>query len=374
MDDTFDALVIATFGRHLLVRDASGLELKARPFGRGLVIVCGDNVLCKNDTRNNEIHVLELRPRRNALYRSNVRGGSEPVMANLSQLLVVLAPLPVPDLFVLDRYLAAATSGGIAATLVVNKSELGIDEPLGVELGAYEAAGYAWLGCSTRTGEGMDALFNACAGAVSALVGQSGVGKSSLIRKLVPEAQIEVGDLVRDEEGRHTTTASHLFDLPGAGSLIDSPGVRDFAPAVDRLDGGHLGFIEIARLAPECRFADCRHMREPGCAVIAAAAAGTLHPRRYESYRRLRRLYEELTEARGPQGRDSQGRPSQGKPSQGKPSQGRPSQERFSEDQSSEDRTPGSRGSSGGRGGRGSSEGRGPSSRHSPGRGPERRR
>jgi ribosome biogenesis GTPase / thiamine phosphate phosphatase len=304
MPDTFDALVIATFGRHLLVRDAAGRELKARPFGRGLVIVAGDNVLCRDDARNNETHVLELRPRRNALYRSNVRGGAEPIVANLSQLLVVLAPMPVPDLFVLDRYLAAATSGGISATLVLNKKELGIDAGLQTELGVYAAAGYDWLACSRRTGEGMDAVLAACAGATTALVGQSGVGKSSLIGRLVPQANIQVGDLVREEEGRHTTTASHLFDLPGGGSLIDSPGVRDFAPAIDRLDSSHLGFIEVSRLAPGCRFADCRHMREPGCAVIGAAAAGTMHPRRYESYRRLRRLFEELTEARGPQKRN----------------------------------------------------------------------
>jgi ribosome biogenesis GTPase len=301
--DTFDALVIATFGRHLLVRDAAGRELKARPFGRGLVIVAGDNAVCRNDARNGETHVLELRPRRNALYRSNARGGAEPVVANLSQLLVVLAPNPQPDLFVLDRYLAAATSGGIPATLVLNKSELGIEPDLQQQLDVYRAAGYDWLACSTRTGEGMEAVLAASAQAVTALVGQSGVGKSSLIGWLVPQATIEVGDLVREEEGRHTTTVSRLFDLPGGGSLIDSPGVRDFAPAIDRLDSGHLGFIEVARLAPDCRFGDCRHMREPGCAVIAAAAAGTMHPRRYESYRRLRRLFEDLTEARGPQKR-----------------------------------------------------------------------
>jgi ribosome biogenesis GTPase / thiamine phosphate phosphatase len=303
MPDTFDALVIATFGRHLLVRDTAGRELKARPFGRGLVIVAGDNVVCTDDARTNETHVLELRPRRSALYRSNLRGGAEPVVANLSQLLVVLAPMPVPDLFVLDRYIAAATSGGVSATLVLNKRELGIDEELQKELSVYTAAGYEWLACSTRTGEGMEAVFAACAGATTALVGQSGVGKSSLIRRLVPRADVQVGDLVREEEGRHTTTASRLFDLPGGGSLIDSPGVRDFAPAIDRLDSGHLGFIEVARLAPQCRFADCRHMREPGCAVTAAVAAGTMHPRRYESYRRLRRLFEELTEARGPKRR-----------------------------------------------------------------------
>jgi ribosome biogenesis GTPase len=303
VQDTFEALVIATFGRHLLVRDANARELKARPFGRGLVIVAGDQVLCRDDPRTNETHVLELCPRRNALYRSNLRGGSEPIVANLSQLLVVLAPNPKPDLFVLDRYLAAATSGGIAATLVLNKSDLGITDDLQRELDVYQSIGYDWLAGSTRAGTGMESVLATCAHQTSALVGQSGVGKSSLIRRLVPQAEVEIGELVREEEGRHTTTASRLFDLPEGGSLIDSPGVRDFAPAIDRLDSGHLGFIEVARLAPECRFGDCRHMREPGCAVIAASESGAMHSRRYESYRRLRRLFEELTEARGPQKR-----------------------------------------------------------------------
>jgi ribosome biogenesis GTPase len=135
---------------------------------------------------------------------------------------------------------------------------------------------------------------------VAALVGQSGVGKSSLVSALVPGLQIEIGELVRAEEGRHTTTAARLYELPQGAALIDSPGVRDFAPAVDALDERSLGFVEVERLAPGCRFADCRHMREPACAVQAAAQRGQMHPRRYESYRRLRRLREELTAARGP--------------------------------------------------------------------------
>ena len=137
------------------------------------------------------------------------------------------------------------------------------------------------------------------AGAVAALVGRSGVGKSSLVRRLVPNIEVQIGELVRQEEGRHTTTAARLFDLPRGGHLIDSPGVRDFAPAIDRLHSRTLGFVEVQRLAPGCRFLDCRHMREPDCAVVAAAETGGMHPRRYESYRRLRRLYEDLTQTRG---------------------------------------------------------------------------
>ncbi len=303
MNDTFEARVTATFGRHLLVRDASGKELEARPFGRGLNVVCGDNVRCRPDPHHDEIHVVEIIQRRTALYRSNVRGATEPVIANLSRLMVVLAPVPVPDLFVVDRYLSAAESGGIAGLLVVNKIELGIDDELAAQLDVFTAAGYRWFPCSVKTGEGIDALLEICAGQVAALVGQSGVGKSSLVDRLIPGAGVEIGDLVREEEGRHTTTASRMFDLPLSGNLIDSPGVRDFAPAVDRLDARSLGFVEVERLAPQCRFSDCRHMREPGCAVQNATENGGMSPRRYESYRRLRRLYEELTAARGPERR-----------------------------------------------------------------------
>ena len=237
MNDTFEARVTATYGRHLLVREASGKELQARPFGRALTVVCGDNVRCRVDPRHDEVHVVEVLPRRSALYRSNLRGATEPVVANLSRLLVVLAPVPAPDLFVIDRYLAAAESAGIAGLLVLNKADLGVDETLRAELDAYTAAGYRWLSCSVRNGEGIDSVQEVCAGGVAALVGQSGVGKSSLAGHLIPDAGVEVGSLVREEEGRHTTTASRMFNLPRGGHLIDSPGVRDFAPAVDRLDG-----------------------------------------------------------------------------------------------------------------------------------------
>ena len=301
MSETVEARVVATFGRHMTVRDTVGRRLRARPFGRSVTVVCGDEVRCRADPRHDELHVVEILPRHGALYRANARGHAEPVVANLSHLLVVLAPVPVPDLFVVDRYLAAAASGNIAATLVVNKEELGIDAALAAGLAAYAAAGYATLRCSAQSGAGSEALLAALpAGAVAALVGQSGVGKSSLVARLLPGEQIAIGELVREEEGRHTTTAARLFDLPGERALIDSPGVRDFAPALESLEPRSLGFVEVERLASECRFLDCRHMREPGCAVRAALDAGTLDARRYESYRRLRRLREDLSAARGP--------------------------------------------------------------------------
>jgi len=302
----FDARVTAVFGRDLLVRETGGAEHRARVRGRRLTVVCGDDVACERDPTHGEVNVIEARPRRTALYRSNLRGEAEPVVANVSRLFVVLAPKPVPELFVVDRYLAAATSASIQATLVLNKRDLAIDAELDTELAAYLAAGYSTIACSARAGDGIDALIAASANEVAALVGQSGVGKSSLIRRLIPEAEVQIGELMREEEGRHTTTTSRMFDLPRGGHLIDSPGVRDFAPAIDRLDARDMGFTEVTRLAPGCRFQDCQHMREPNCAVRTAAESGAMHPRRYESYRRLRRLYDDLVKARGPKYRPPQ--------------------------------------------------------------------
>jgi len=307
-DTTFQAEVIAAFGRHLLVRDAAGTERRARPSGRKLVIVCGDRVSCREDRAHNEVLIEEVLPRRTLLARSNLRGVSEPVVANITQVVVVVAPLPAPDFFIVDRYLCAATAAGIAGTLAVNKSDLETNQIAEQEIAAFAAAGYAHLTCSARQASGLGALRSALGNAVSVLVGQSGVGKSSLVAALLPDAAVTTGELMREEEGRHTTTASRAYLLtPGlasGGTLIDSPGVRDFAPAVDQLDARTLGFPEVARLAPGCRFQDCSHMQEPECAVISASEAGELSARRYESYRRMRRRYADLVEARGPGSRN----------------------------------------------------------------------
>jgi ribosome biogenesis GTPase len=169
--------VIATFGRHMVVRTADGTELRARPFGRALEVVCGDEVRCRVDARHEEVHVIEVLKRRSALWRANLRGGAEPVVANLTRLLVVLAPVPLPDLFVIDRYLAAATAAEVPATLIVNKYDLGSPAGLALELEAYAAAGFAAIGCSAASGEGIERLQAALGpGTRAALVGQSGVG------------------------------------------------------------------------------------------------------------------------------------------------------------------------------------------------------
>jgi ribosome biogenesis GTPase / thiamine phosphate phosphatase len=296
--DEFDADVTASFGRHLLVREAGGQELRARPSGRKLGVVCGDRVHCERV--RDEVLIVEVLPRRTVLARANTRGMDEPVVANITQLVVVVAPLPKPDLFMVDRYLCAATAAGVTGAIAVNKADLDANKIDELELAAYQSAGYAHVSCSAKSGSGLIQLENLLSDAVSVLVGQSGVGKSSLVGALLPEAEVATGGLMREEEGRHTTTASRAYALRSGGALIDSPGVRDFAPAIDRLDARTLGFPEADRLAGGCRFQDCSHMHEPGCALVAAVESGQVLARRYESYRRLRRLYSDLVEVRGP--------------------------------------------------------------------------
>ncbi len=293
---------MVSHGASARVRFDDGTEVLARAAGRNLQFVCGDEVVCTGDGQHAQWQVSEVSVRRSALYRSNARGRAELVAANLTLLVVVVAPRPEPDLFLVDRYLAAAASSSIGALLLANKAELGFTPGARAEMAALAATGCAALQCSAASGLGLDELRLRLRAETVMLVGQSGVGKSSLLRALVPGAQAAVGILLKSDEGRHTTSAAHLYTLPDGGALIDSPGVRDFAPAPEALDARTLGFAEVAALAPQCRFADCQHLQEPHCAVRAAVDMGTMSARRYESYRRLRRLRDQLL-SRLPPGR-----------------------------------------------------------------------
>jgi ribosome biogenesis GTPase / thiamine phosphate phosphatase len=267
---------------------------------RRLQVVCGDEVRWRvRDSAGSGI-VFDRLPRRSTLSRVNAQGQNEVVVANISQLVVVFASQPTPDFFIVDRYIAAAELHGLKAVVVLNKCELiGESDDCEAELATFARIGYATARCSATTGAGTTSLRSRLEGEVSVLVGQSGVGKSTLANSLLPGLDARTAALSRSTmEGQHVTSVSTLHHLPGGGDLIDSPGVRDYAPALELLtDPAHV-FREFAAPAAQCRFQDCRHLREPDCGVLSALETGSIAARRYESYRRLLRLHSRMREAR----------------------------------------------------------------------------
>ena len=283
-------LVVAHHGGRVRVRLEDGsLAAVDAPRRRG-ICVAGDRVRVHRageDDRDG-VRLLEVLPRSNLLARPAYRGPDRAIAANVDRIVAVVAPRPTLDPDLLDRCLVVAAHCRIEPVVVCNKRDLlpaaGAERLL---LEAYRAAGYPVLLTDARAPAGVAELGTALAGHTSVLVGASGVGKSRLTRTLTGDESIRSGELGAGQHGRHTTSSATLYALPGGGFLVDSPGVRDFG--VWRLEPRELaeGFREFAPLLGECRFRNCRHVAEPGCALAGAAERGDIAPRRLESYRRM---------------------------------------------------------------------------------------
>ncbi len=295
--------VVANFGRHLLVEDDEGERHFCVPRGRRLRAVCGDHALWVPGEPESPGIVEEILPRENALTRPDNRGRPEVLAANISQLLVVCAPRPAFDPFLLDRYLVAAELMRVDAAVICNKADLedlANSQEMHAATEEFSQAGYPVAWTSAKQGTGLEQLRSLAAGHTNILVGQSGVGKSSLLNALLPNAEADVGRLSEGSgEGRHTTTVSVLHRLPEGGELIDSPGVRDYAPHLSRDQDLSVGFPEFLEAARSCHFSNCQHIAEPRCAVKAALETGKLSKRRYRSYCQLVRRGEQQNRPQG---------------------------------------------------------------------------
>ncbi|MDY6941581.1 MAG: ribosome small subunit-dependent GTPase A [Pseudomonadota bacterium] len=283
------ARVVVNFGAELLIETTQGELIRAKPRRGATLPVCGDWVSYQMaDTQTARIDSIE--PRASALYRPQGRHRKRVMAANVNQLLVVIAPEPAPDAFLIDRYLVAAEVEGISARLVLNKWDLVTSEQAPYYeslLNEYESLGYAVHRVSVPREIGLQRLKEAIDEHLSILVGQSGVGKSSLTRILIASSEVKVGALSEATgTGQHTTTATTLYHVPSGGDILDSPGVRDFKLWTMPISDIAQGFIEFCSQRP-CRFHNCTHRDEPECGIRDAAQSGDISPRRYESYLRL---------------------------------------------------------------------------------------
>ena len=283
-------LVIAHFGVQVDVEDGDGQICRCHLRANLPTLVTGDRVVWRAGNQGQGVIVAQL-PRASELCRPDTRGQLKPVAANVDQIVIVFAPLPQPHANLIDRYLIAAEHAGIRPLLLLNKADL-LDEDnaafIDSLLATYRQLGYPLLEVSAHDGAGMAELRAALDDRISVFVGQSGVGKSSLVNSLLPGVDLRVGALSElTGKGTHTTTTARLFHFPEGGDLIDSPGIREFGLGHVSRDDVEAGFIEFRELLGRCRFRDCRHDREPGCALLLALEEGRIQPQRLASYRHI---------------------------------------------------------------------------------------
>jgi len=260
--------------------------------------VCGDQVLWHRTGEGTGV-VTALFDRSTTLSRPDYAGRDKPLASNLTQLVIVVAPEPAPTGYLIDQYLVAAETIGIRAVIAINKADLiGPDgDPELARIGEYDSIGYRVVRVTSRRPGGLDPLIALLRHQTSILVGQSGVGKSSLVKALLPDQDIQVGRLSSTTGlGRHTTSAATLYFLPHGGSLIDAPGVRSFRlTTMDRATLEH-GFREFRPYLGKCQFGDCAHDQEPGCALREAVERGELLQWRLASFRHMATQIERLSQ------------------------------------------------------------------------------
>ena len=303
--EVLHGVVITNFGRKALVEytpvlDPNDTENSEENSGERQQILChqranlesivtGDRVVWR---KNEEVGVIESRQHRTTvLHRPDSYGNLKPVAANVTQMLITVAVEPEPHLNLIDRYIVAAENHGLTPVIVINKADL--INPLQREIfdsieEIYTPLNYQIIYVCAHDQSGFDELKKQLVDHVSIFAGQSGVGKSSLIKSLLPEQDIKVGELSElVAKGKHTTTHSCLYHFPWGGQCIDSPGIREFG--LWHFEPAEIlkGFIDIEDYAGSCRFRDCSHKNTPGCAITEAVETCAIHPARYESFSRI---------------------------------------------------------------------------------------
>lgn len=293
-----EGLVVSRFGKQADVETSDQQIIRCHVRRTITSLVTGDRVLWRaevqqpNVTSTDQTGVIEaVHPRHSVLSRPDFYDGIKPVAANIDQIVIVSAVRPEFSANIIDRYLVAAENIEIQPLLILNKIDLlspAEREELDIALQIYRNLGYPLIEVSCATGEGLDALNDALRDKISVFVGQSGVGKSSLVNQLLPEANAITGTISEQSNlGQHTTTAARLYHFAAGGLLIDSPGIREFA--LWHLDNDRVTwcFKEFRDYLGGCKFRDCKHGTDPGCLIRAAVEEGNIARERYDNYRRI---------------------------------------------------------------------------------------
>lgn len=286
--DLADGLVITRFSRHVEIEDNQGMRIRCSIRPNLDTLVAGDRIIWQTEGDNQGV-VVSLYPRGSILARPTSIGLKKPVAANITQMIIVIAPKPEISWPLLDSYLIMAETLRLHAVILLNKTDLPSEELKKQLLTDYQSLNYPIIMVSKDVPDSLQQLKTALNHQISVFVGQSGVGKSSLISGVLPHEQnIATNELsIGSELGRHTTSNSRYYHLPSGGALIDSPGVREFS--LWDIDAATIaqGYLEFKPYLSRCKFRNCTHVDTPHCAIIEALNKGSIAIRRYENFIKL---------------------------------------------------------------------------------------